>query len=171
MSTFSIKNFRTLILGLALLMTAAPLAFGQISTATATRERTYNVQSIPNGAKLKFKGVVINRDADTFTIRDRNRTDYQVAITDRTSIKTHGGFLRSGKKYPVTDILRGLIMVIMALDHTRDYFHYYFFIYDPTDLTHTSPAIFMTRWVTHFCAPIFMLLTGTSEPGPPLLTD
>jgi outer membrane protein OmpA-like peptidoglycan-associated protein len=61
---------------------------------------------------MKFKGVVISRDADTFTIRDRTRTDYQVLITDRTSIKTHGGFLRSGKKYPVTDILRGLIVEV-----------------------------------------------------------
>jgi len=112
MSTISIKNLRAMVMGLALLLTASPVVFGQISTATATRERTYNVQSIPNGAKLKFKGVVINRDADTFTIRDRNRTDYQVAITDRTSIKTHGGFLRSGKKYPVTDILRGLIVEV-----------------------------------------------------------
>jgi outer membrane protein OmpA-like peptidoglycan-associated protein len=61
---------------------------------------------------MKFKGVVITRDADVFTIRDRSRADYQVLITDNTSIKTHGGFLRSGKKYPVTDILRGLIVEV-----------------------------------------------------------
>ncbi|HEU5130762.1 MAG TPA: OmpA family protein [Pyrinomonadaceae bacterium] len=61
---------------------------------------------------MKFRGVVINRDADVFTIRDRTRQDYQVLITDNTSIKTHGGFLRSGKKYPVTDILRGLIVEV-----------------------------------------------------------
>ena len=61
---------------------------------------------------MKFKGVVIGRDADVFTIRDRSRTDYQVLITDNTSIKTHGGFLRGGKKYPVTDILRGLIVEV-----------------------------------------------------------
>lgn len=61
---------------------------------------------------MKFKGVVISRDADVFRIRDRSRTDYQVLLTDRTSIKTHGGFLRSGKKYPVTDILRGLIVEV-----------------------------------------------------------
>jgi uncharacterized membrane protein len=60
------------------------------------------------------------------------------------------------------DLLRGLVMVIMALDHTRDYFHYYSFLHDPTDLTLTTPAIFLTRWITHFCAPIFMLLTGAS---------
>jgi len=61
---------------------------------------------------MKFQGVVISRDADTFTIRDRSRTDYQVLINDNTSIKTYGGFLRSGKKYPITDILRGLIVEV-----------------------------------------------------------
>jgi OmpA-OmpF porin, OOP family len=61
---------------------------------------------------MKFQGVVIGRDADTFTIRDRTRTDYQVLITDNTSIKTNGGFLHGGKKYPVTDILRGLIVEV-----------------------------------------------------------
>jgi outer membrane protein OmpA-like peptidoglycan-associated protein len=61
---------------------------------------------------MKFKGVVIERDADTFTMRDRNRTDYQVLLTDNTSIKTYGRFLRFGKKYAVTDILRGLIVEV-----------------------------------------------------------
>jgi outer membrane protein OmpA-like peptidoglycan-associated protein len=70
------------------------------------------MRSVPSGAKMKFRGVVISRDADIFTIRDRSRADYQVLITDNTSIKTHGGFLRSGKKYPVTDILRGLIVEV-----------------------------------------------------------
>src|SRR5687767_8318422 len=112
MSSKTSIKFPTLLLGVAFLLAVAPLAFGQVSTAQAGRERTYNLQSVPNGSKLKFKGVVINRDADTFTIRDRNRADYQVAITDRTSVRTHGGFLRSGKKYPVTDILRGLIVEV-----------------------------------------------------------
>ena len=112
MSSNEIKKFRAFIVlcGLTLLFAGTPLVFGQASstqTATAT-----NARSIPSGAKMKFKGVVIRRDADTFTIRDRSRTDYQVLITDNTSIKTHGGFLRSGKKYPVTDILRGLIVEV-----------------------------------------------------------
>jgi outer membrane protein OmpA-like peptidoglycan-associated protein len=102
-----------LICGLALLLAITPVAFGQVSnTQPVQTTADRNIQSIPNGAKLKFKGVVIARDGDTFRIRDRNRTDYQVLITDRTSIKTNGGFLRSGKKYPVTDILRGLIVEV-----------------------------------------------------------
>ncbi|HYX29733.1 MAG TPA: OmpA family protein [Pyrinomonadaceae bacterium] len=69
-------------------------------------------KSVPSGARMKFQGVVIERNADTFTIRDRTRTDYQVRITDSTSVKTNGGFLHGGKKYPVTDLLRGLIVEV-----------------------------------------------------------
>ena len=96
------------------MLAVTPLVYGQITTSQNTQPTSVerNLQSIPNGAKLKFKGVVIAREGETFRIRDRNRTDYQVLITDRTSVKTHGGFLRSGKKYPVTDILRGLIVEV-----------------------------------------------------------
>jgi outer membrane protein OmpA-like peptidoglycan-associated protein len=97
---------------MALLLTPTPMTYGQGSSAQTARNRTSNTQSIPNGAKLKFKGVVLDRDSNTFTIRDRNRTDYRVLLTDNTSIKTYGGFLRGGKKYPVTDILRGLIVEV-----------------------------------------------------------
>jgi uncharacterized membrane protein len=60
------------------------------------------------------------------------------------------------------DLLRGLIMIIMALDHVRDYFHADAMIYDPTDLTKTNTLLFFTRWITHICAPLFMFLSGTS---------
>jgi len=100
---------------LAVLVSVAPAVMGQATNTQATqatRERSINMRSVPSGSKMKFRGVVINRDADVFTIRDASRADYQVLITDNTSIKTHGGFLRSGKKYPVTDILRGLIVEV-----------------------------------------------------------
>src|ERR1044072_1283948 len=102
----------TLVCGLALLLTAASLGFGQGSNPRDTAGPTPTYRSIPSGAKMKFQGVVIERNADTFTIRDRTRTDYQVLITDRTSIKTNGGFFGGGKKYPVTDLVRGLIIEV-----------------------------------------------------------
>jgi outer membrane protein OmpA-like peptidoglycan-associated protein len=101
-----------LVFGLVLVLAGAPLAIGQVPTTQTTRERTINTRSVPSGAKMKFKGVVIRRDADTFTVRDRSRVDYQILLTDNTSIKTHGGFFRGGKKYAVTDILKGLIVEV-----------------------------------------------------------
>src|SRR5215218_3525656 len=58
------------------------------------------------------------------------------------------------------DVLRGVVMIIMALDHTRDYLGAS--VGDPTNLATTTTALFFTRWITHFCAPVFFLLTGVS---------
>ncbi|MBP6681519.1 MAG: DUF1624 domain-containing protein [Saprospiraceae bacterium] len=60
------------------------------------------------------------------------------------------------------DVLRGLVMVIMALDHTRDFFHAEAFTRDPLDPATTNILMYFTRFITHFCAPVFILLAGTS---------
>ena len=60
------------------------------------------------------------------------------------------------------DLLKGLVMVIMALDHTRDYFHYSAFFFDATDPIQSTLPIFFTRFITHFCAPAFSFLAGIS---------
>nr|WP_293834363.1 heparan-alpha-glucosaminide N-acetyltransferase domain-containing protein [uncultured Arsenicibacter sp.] len=66
------------------------------------------------------------------------------------------------KRIPSIDFARGLVMVIMALDHVRELMHVTSQTQSPTDLSTTTGALFMTRWITHLCAPTFVFLSGTS---------
>ena len=69
---------------------------------------------------------------------------------------------RSGRSYRIesVDVLRGLLMLLMAIDHTRDFFSSA--AIDPSDPIRSWPALFFTRWITHLCAPGFILLAGAS---------
>lgn len=96
------KMFSSLALAISLLAFSASIATAQDTTSSA------GMRTVANGQKMKLKGVVTRRDADTFTIRDNNGVDTLVRLDDRTSVKTKGGFLRSGSNYAQTQILRGL---------------------------------------------------------------
>ncbi|HEY6121502.1 MAG TPA: OmpA family protein [Pyrinomonadaceae bacterium] len=96
------KMISSLILVLGLLTVFAAVAAAQDTTTPA------GSRSVASGQKMKVKGVVIRRDADTFVVRDANGVDTTVRLDDRTSVKSHGGFLRSGNNFAQTNILRGL---------------------------------------------------------------
>ena len=102
----SIK-LRSIALAFGLALALSPLAFGQDSTQTQPTDAS-RARSVSSGEKMKIKGVVTRRDADTFTVRDINGVDTVVRLSDRTSVKSSGGFLRSGTNYGQTNILRGL---------------------------------------------------------------
>jgi outer membrane protein OmpA-like peptidoglycan-associated protein len=99
----SSTRVRLIGLAFALALAVAPAALAQGGMDTPT-----NTRSVASGQKMKVKGVVTRRDADTFVVQDANGVSTTVALTNATSVKTKGGFLRGGTNYGVTAILRGL---------------------------------------------------------------
>ena len=96
------KMFAPAVLITCLLVFSASPVLAQDTTNPA------GSRTVTSGEKLKLKGVVTRRDADTFVVRDMNGVDTVVRLDDRTSVKTKGGFLRGGTNYAQTSILRGL---------------------------------------------------------------
>ena len=97
-----LRMFSSLMLAVFLVAFSGAVVLAQDTTSTV------GSRTVASGQKVKIKGVVTRRDADTFVVRDNNGVDTVVRLDDRTSVKAKGGFLRSGSNYAQTQILRGL---------------------------------------------------------------
>lgn len=106
---FGVLRFATFVLMMLALNSTSGLAQTSQSTSQPqdTGVRPGN-RIVPSGQKTKVKGLIIRREADTFSVADEGNNETVVLLTDRTSVKSKGGFFRFGKDYDVTSLLRGL---------------------------------------------------------------
>jgi outer membrane protein OmpA-like peptidoglycan-associated protein len=94
-----------------LMLASISPAFGQEpASESQSRDSGYRpgIRTMANGQKAKVRGSIVRREADTFSIRDDQDIETVVALTDQTSVKSKGGFMRFGKNYDVTSLVRGL---------------------------------------------------------------
>lgn len=106
---FGVLRFVALVLAVLVLNSGSVL--GQEKTSSSQTPDTSvkpGNRVVPNGQKAKVKGIIVRREADTFSVADSASDQTVVLLTDRTSVKSKGGFFRSGKDYGVTSLLRGL---------------------------------------------------------------
>lgn len=124
MNTNKSRTFQPFALILVLAMASLALAQGNTNTTTQTNSSTTtssastSARTLSDGQKAKIKGVVTRRDADTFVVQDANGVSTTVRLTDRTSVKSKGGFLRGGSTYGASNILRGLNLEVEGLGNS-----------------------------------------------------
>jgi outer membrane protein OmpA-like peptidoglycan-associated protein len=102
-----LRTISSVTLAIGVLLISASMAFSKTQKGT-TSTGSSNARTVASGEKMKIKGVVTSRSADTFTVRDANGVDTVVRLSDHASVKANGGFLRGGANYGQTNILRGL---------------------------------------------------------------
>ena len=104
-------RYRLVVFAVLLGLANAALVLGQENSSVNQNRDTANrpgIRTISAGQKAKLRGSIVRREAETFSIRDEQDIETVVLLTERTSVKSKGGFLRMGKNYDVTNLLRGL---------------------------------------------------------------
>jgi outer membrane protein OmpA-like peptidoglycan-associated protein len=110
-----LRTVASTVLAIGVLLISASVALPQNNKAASS---SGNARTVTSGQKMKIKGVVVRRDADTFTVRDYNGVDTVVRLSASTSVKSNGGFLRGGTNYAQTNILRGLNLEVEGLGNS-----------------------------------------------------